>query len=139
MSSEWRPYMETIFVRGQTELLQSRCGGVCGHLHTCTHTHTHTLPFLPMQRILTSRLKDIDLFAAGVSHTLSTRWEATERMAQQVLAGEREGRGAEGAIGRGGEGKVEKKGGRRGGEGRREERGEKRRGEEGRERGGEGE
>ena len=46
-----------------------------------------------MQRILTSRLKDIDLFAAGVSHNFSTRLETTERMAQQVIAGERGGRG----------------------------------------------
>ena len=72
----------------------------CTRVHTHTHTHTHT-SLLPIQCILTSRLKDIDLFAAGVSHTLSTRWEATERMAQQVLAGEREGREQLGGEGRG--------------------------------------
>ena len=45
--------------------------------------------------------EDIDLFAAGVSHNLSTRLERAEKIAQQVAAGDRGGRdiGGEGGGG----------------------------------------
>jgi hypothetical protein len=38
------------------------------------------------QKILASRLKDIDLFATGVVHNFNSRYDKTEKLAQQIKA-----------------------------------------------------